>query len=236
MKILFCDDQPMYLDQMIKLCRRYEAESGEEYEMLAVSDFQDRGGFEADLIFLDVEMPGKTGIAIKDELEAAHSKSLIIFVTNYIENVYDAFGLNVIGFMPKPMDYPTLRLLMKKAENLLIGQKVIEIEPSFHVKADDIRYITMDNVYSDIWFSQAAREKHRIVRKTLSQWTETLPQEIFMEINKSCIVNCCHIREFAADSVIMDEKGEKLVISRRRRQQCAEQYNNYSMLMARLGR
>ena len=127
-------------------------------------------------------------------------------------------------------------LAQKKAENLLIGQKVIEIEPSFHVKADDIRYITMDNVYSDIWFSQAAREKHRIVRKTLSQWTETLPQEIFMEINKSCIVNCCHISEFAADSVIMDEKGEKLVISRRRRQQCAEKYNNYSMLMARLGR
>ena len=46
MKILFCDDQLQYAEEMTQLCRRYESETGESFEMLAVDDFEKRGDFE----------------------------------------------------------------------------------------------------------------------------------------------------------------------------------------------
>ena len=104
MKILFCDDQPMYLDQMIKLCRRYEAESGEEYEMLAVSDFQDRGDFEADLIFLDVEMPGVDGIYVGQQLKKKQPDTIIFMVTSYTEYLDEAMRFHVFRYLSKPID------------------------------------------------------------------------------------------------------------------------------------
>lgn len=236
MKILICDDQPYYVEKLEKLVREYGENNKEDYEIRTVNNFMDKGNFNPDLIFLDVEMPGKSGIEIKKELEANHSRSLIIFVTNYIENVYDAFGMNVIGFLPKPLDYMTLDLLMKKVNNILIGRQIVELEPAVCVRVDDIRYIEMDGNYSDVIFAKGFREKHRIVRRTLSQWKEVLPKYYFMDINKSCIVHCGHISKYSPGEVIMDEDGERLTISRRHKAQCAEEYRKYVIMITRYGR
>ena len=78
MRLLICDDEKFITEQMVEMCERYYDEELPGLEFLAVNDFADKEDFEADVIFLDVEMPGKNGILIKDELEATENEALII--------------------------------------------------------------------------------------------------------------------------------------------------------------
>ena len=55
-----------------------------------------------DILILDIEMPQKSGIEIKNEL-TKDDKPLIIFATAYFEFMKEAFGKNVIGYMQKPV-------------------------------------------------------------------------------------------------------------------------------------
>lgn len=236
MKVLICDDEKFITDKMEELCCEYEEKTGQELEVLAVNDFDDRGDFEADVIFLDIEMPGKTGFFIRDELERLHSESLIIFVTNYIDNVFSAFGTNVIGFFRKPLCYDEFFDLMEKTKDLLLGKAVIKIDPYTVVRIEEVRYISMDGVYSEIHLVEARKDKQRIVRKSLTEWGQILPEDIFMTVNKSFIVNCEHIEKCQGDFVVLDGAGEKISFSRRRKKDCQEKYQKYCRRMARYGR
>ena len=112
--VLICDDQPEIVRETEELLLRYEEQYGRAMRILGVTDYEEAKDFAADLLFLDIEMPGRSGLAIRDELEKKSAESLIIFVTGHSEAVWEAFGRNVIGFFEKPMDYERLCLLMKK--------------------------------------------------------------------------------------------------------------------------
>ena len=232
MRILICDDQIFYADRIEELCRRYSEETGRDFEILAIDDFEKRGDFDADLIYLDIDMPGKTGIEIKSELEKSFSRSLVVFVTNFAESVYDAFGVNVIGFIPKPLEYESLKIVMEKAENLLSVRQSVEIEPGVHVSVEDIIYIKMDNVYSDVYLTAKAGKTHRIVRKTMMEWNKILPDDCFVQISRGCIAGCMHISGFFPDYVLMDT-GEKHSVSRRRKSECLKKYYMFAQKMSR---
>ena len=204
-------------------------------EVMAVTEFGQAAEFDPDLIFLDIEMPGKSGIEIKEEMESNKSDSLIIFVTNHSESVMSAFGTNVIGFFEKPLEYEQFVILMTKAKNLSSIKDIVEIDPFNIVKIEDIRYITIDGVYSEV---NKAGEGGRaiIARKSLTEWETTLPADKFIRISKSCIVNCGHIESLHGDQIKMDGNGEKLVCSRRRKGECQNKYSEYCKNMARYGR
>lgn len=236
MKLLICDDEKFITEQMTEMCERYSDEELPGLEFLAVNDFADKGNFEADVIFLDVEMPGKNGILIKDELEATENEALIIFVTNYVENVFSAFGKNVIGFFKKPLKYQQFCELMEKARNLRRGHQIINIQPNMAVKAADIELISMDGVYSEIYMSGANTANPKLMRKSLGEWEKLLPRDMFMTISKSYLVNCSHIKSFDGDVIIMEESGKKLTVSRRRRKECSDRYGEYCRKMARYGK
>lgn len=68
---------------METLLLRYEDEYGRAMRILGVTNYNDAADFDADLIFLDIEMPVKSGLLIRDELEMTGSNSLIIFVTSH---------------------------------------------------------------------------------------------------------------------------------------------------------
>ena len=111
--VLVCDDQPEVVEQTKELLLRYEDQFGHAMCILGVTSYDEAESFDADLLFLDIEMPGKSGLVIRDELEKKNADSLIIFVTSHSETVWEAFGRNVIGFFEKPMDYERLCKLMK---------------------------------------------------------------------------------------------------------------------------
>ena len=231
--ILVCDDEPACVKELGILLKQYEKANKDIFEIISVTDFEQRDDFNADIIFLDIEMPKKDGIKIKNELESLNCKSLIIFVTNHTESIYDAFGTNVIGFLPKPVDYAALKILMDKARCLIPGRQLFEIEPGIWISIKDIRYIEMDNIYSEVYFVQGTEKKHCMVRKTMLQWMQALPETYFMQINKSCIIGLSHIKRYEQCTIVLDG-GEKFNVSRRRKVKCREAYRDFVIQMSRL--
>lgn len=230
--VLVCDDQPEVVEQTKELLLRYEDQFGHAMCILGVTSYDEAESFDADLLFLDIEMPGKSGLAIRDELEKKNADSLIIFVTSHSETVWEAFGRNVIGFFEKPMDYERLCKLMKKFFDLYSLFDTVQLDSGMEICIGDIVFIRVKDIYSDVVLSSG--EKYT-VRRPLSVWEAMLPAEDFIRISDSCIVGCRFVSKMEKKGVRLDNYTELFSFSTRRRKDCEEKFMYYCRKMARYG-
>ena len=231
--VLVCDDQPEIVQQMKDLLLRYEDEFGRAMRVLGVTDYDEAEGFTADLLFLDIEMPGRSGLSIRDELEKKSADSLIIFVTSHSEAVWDAFGRNVIGFFEKPMDYDRLCQLMRKFFDLYSIYETVDLDDGSHLTIGDIVWIRVKDVYSELQLASGAKYT---LRRPLSVWEAMLPAEDFLRISDSCIVGCRYVAKVEKNGVRLDGCQELFPFSTRRKKGCEEKYWSYCRKMARFSR
>ena len=185
LKVLICDDEKNIVEQMTQLLVRYQSEFNRNIEIMGVTNYDEGRGFGADLIFLDIEMPGRSGLEIKEELEKNGEGSLIIFVTSHVESVWEAFGRNVIGFFEKPTTYERLCALMKKFYNLYSARILVNLDKDVTVESGEICYIVVKDIYSEVYFTTRGKI---LLRKSLATLEELLPEGDFLRISNSCIV------------------------------------------------
>ena len=72
-----------------------------------------------DVVFLDVQMPGLTGFEVARRMIDAHASSHIIFVTAYDQHAIEAFEVNAIDYLLKPVDPARLDVAVRKARRLI---------------------------------------------------------------------------------------------------------------------
>lgn len=231
--VLVCDDEQRIVDDMKIMLRQYQRESGRALNVLGVTDYAEAGDFDMDLVFLDVEMPGCSGIEIKDQLAKEKENSLIIFVTSHGGSVYEAFGHNVIGFFEKPMDYRWLCILMKKFFDLYSIYETVELDENQRVYVGDIKYIRVKGAYSEVYMVD--QEQPLTVHRSLSAWQSILPLGDFLRISDSCIVGCAHVRKVEKKGLLLDGSDELFAFRTRRKKECVEKYMDYCRKMARYG-
>ena len=230
--VLVCDDQPEIVEQMKTLLLRYEDEYGRAMRILGVTSYDTAEDFPADLLFLDIEMPGRSGLSIRDELEKKSADSLIIFVTSHSEAVWDAFGRNVIGFFEKSMDYDRLCQLMKKFFDLYSIYETANLEDGTQLAVGDIVWIQVKDIYSQVRLASGAKYT---LRRSLSVWESMLPAEDFLRISDTCIVGCRYVARLEKKGVRLDDCEELFPFSTRRKKGCEEKYLHYCRKMARYG-
>ena len=117
--IMVCDDdralQEILRRKIEKMCREAEVscrivgcDSGEEILDL-------RGEQAPDILFLDIQMPGKSGMEIAEELRKRHRDTILIFVTALSEYVYEAFDVGAFHYLVKPFSDDKLKEVLGKA-------------------------------------------------------------------------------------------------------------------------
>jgi two-component system LytT family response regulator len=153
------------------------------------------------LIFLDIQLSGETGF---DLLEVIDNSIKTIFVTAYDEYAIRAFEVNAIDYLLKPVNPERLKVAIGRVINREKVQKreakSYEYSDSIYVhlnnyasrfiKISSISYIEPVGNYSKIVTIEG---KHCLVLKTLKQWQEELPDNNFVRIHRSSIVNMEHI-------------------------------------------
>lgn len=190
-----------------------------------------------DLVFLDVEMPWMNGfemLELFDKIEFC-----IIFTTAYDKFAAKAFRISAVDYLLKPVDANDLKASVKKAEekinasigavniqNLLhnIRQPILQQRIAIHnreayefVPANSILYCSAEGAYSKIVF----KEKHPvIISKTLGDFEEMLPAEIFVRIHNSTVANINEITHFVKGDggYVVMSNGEKLIVSKSRKE------------------
>lgn len=155
---------------------------------------------EVDLLFLDIQMPGLTGVQL---LKTLNPRPMVIFVTAYQHFALDGFDLDVVDYLMKPVDFERFLKAANKAYELhQLRQKTPESpnlappEPdALFVHADyalvriglnDITYIESEKDYLQIHTSTS--HKPVITRMSLKAMEEKLPNHRFMRVHKSYIV------------------------------------------------
>jgi two-component system, LytTR family, response regulator len=180
------------------------------------------------LIFLDIQLSGETGF---DLLELIDNSIKIIFVTAYDEYAIRAFEVNAIDYLLKPVNPERLKASIERVLNREKTQKSDEksfkYSDSIYVRLNNYasRFIKISSItciepvgnYSKIVTIEG---KHCLVLKTLKQWQEELPDNNFVRIHRSSIVNIEHVERIEKKSntphrAFLKNISEPLEVSRR---------------------
>jgi two-component system LytT family response regulator len=149
-----------------------------------------------DLIFLDIQMPGESGF---DMLEKIKTRAKIIFVTAYDEYAIQAFNVNALDYLLKPVSPARLkttidRLFDKPDEPPAIRKKLTRDDRLFilygsgykFIRISTILYIASSGDYSEVHLSDGVRG---LTNLCMQEWEERLPDNTFCRIHRSTIVN-----------------------------------------------
>jgi DNA-binding LytR/AlgR family response regulator len=166
------------------------------FEAMEVLQSQD-----IDLIFLDIQMPGITGVQF---LQSMTKSPMVIFVTAYKQYALEGYNLNVIDYLLKPIDFERfLKAVNKAAELHSLKQKAEAAEPILDgknstifvnadyslvkVKTDEITYIEGLKDYIKIHLNSST--KPIVTRMTMKSIEEKLPSSEFFRVHKSFIIS-----------------------------------------------
>ena len=165
-----------------------------------------------DLVFLDIQMPGITGIEFA---RAIPRRTLVIFTTAYTEYALDSYEVDAIDYLVKPVEAERFQKAVEKAmiyHALLLQEEKENIEPIdnefFFVKSDR-RYFKVN--FKDILFIEGLKDyviiqladQRIITRMNLKTTYELLPKKDFLRVNKSYIVNTNHIDSFDNNDIFI---------------------------------
>ena len=196
-----------------------------EYRFV-VYDITDDGFF-YDLILLDIEMPGISGMEIPQQLKGFLPNVKIIFVTSHTEYAIDAFELSIFRYVPKN------NLEVKLAAAVTDAARLIELEAGQEytiqtasrmekIPYKDIFYIQRDGKNASITSSVGLAK----VRKSLQQVFDELNTPEFIFIDRGCIVNIIQIMKIS-DGMVVLKNGEQLPISRSHLQEVKQKINQF---------
>jgi two-component system LytT family response regulator len=194
-----------------------------------------------DLVFLDVQMPGLTGLEVCETLAAADIPlPLVIFVTAYDQYALKAFDVHAIDYLLKPFDRERFQKALGHAREQLSHLRAGAPDSRLNALLEDLRAgakrtdrlvfkengrviflrtETIDWVEADGNYIRlhAGTESH-YVRETLAAMEAQLPSDGFMRISRSLLVNLDRIKElqplFYGDYAVILRDGSKLNMSR----------------------
>ena len=166
---------------------------------------------DVDVVFLDIEMPGMSGLELVRSLQKAYN---IILVTSKSEYATEAFEDSVADYLVKPVEYDRfLKAANKVKDNLEKEKMLAEKEDHIYVKSDGKLYrLAYDNILfvealaDYVIFNTEVGRKH-IVHHTMKGIEKRLPESIFSRVHRSYIINRTKINRIEDLQVLIGEKN-----------------------------
>ena len=232
MKAIIIDDERLARTELRKLLQEFPEvevvdEAANAEEGIAKIESQ-----QPDLIFLDIQMPGKTGFDMLSQLERAPQ---VIFTTAYDEFALKAFEVNALDYLLKPVEPKRLADAIQKLHfteskeprsesgglmnNSILTQNdqvfVKDGDRCWFVKLSDIRLFESVGNYAKVFFGT----NKPLILKSLNALEERLDEKTFFRANRKHIVNLRMIEKiepyFNGGLLLELKGGEKIEVSRR---------------------
>ena len=180
----------------------------------------------ADVIFLDINMAGATGLQLADALSKLKYPPAVVFVTAYSEHAVKAFDVNAVDYLVKPVETERLRQAISKVKVYVTGHarvgqgERIPVEKGgkkILIGIDTIRYVMARDDYA---YLQTDTDRY-FSTVSLAQLEKRLDGHGFFRVHRGYLVNLSMVTEVESVSggtllLTLDGCEDKIPVSRRR--------------------
>lgn len=163
-----------------------------------------------DLVFLDINMPGISGMQLANQLQ---SKPYIVFTTAYSEYAIDSYDFEAVDYLLKPIEFDRFYKAVNKVKKLiqlnLIQQdsllsKYLFIKDGYKqvkICTEDILFVQSEGNYLSI----VTNKEKVMARMTFQALLARLPQSLFMRVHNSYVINFSQIRKIEDNHIFIQD-------------------------------
>jgi two-component system LytT family response regulator len=233
MRVLIVDDERLARKELTNLLAQ-----NDNVELLGEAANVDEAKvkieeLQPEVIFLDIQMPEKTGFDLLEELDHV---PLVVFITAYDEFALQAFQVNALDYLLKPIEperlTETLKKLEKKLEELKKEEDEVKEVPKgkltlhdqvfvkdgdkcWFVKLANVRLFESDGNYIKVYFEN----NKPMIHKSLNALDERLDEKSFFRASRKHIINLSWVETiepwFNGGLVVTLKGGDRIEVSRR---------------------
>lgn len=234
MKIVLCDDDRLFLDELCKnverICEDLKEKpvtlipfySGEEFLKFY------EGTKDIDIILLDILMKDINGVEVARKIRNTDLNMQILFLTSIKNYVFEGYSLNAVNYLLKPIKYNILKNEMKKAI-----ENVNNLPRAYFVEKNDngvYKIYISEIIYIETYMrnTQIHINNNEVILsyKSMKAHLAQLENADFYMIHESFIVNLRYIRKVVGYDVILLD-GKTLPVSKSRKKAFMERMSRY---------
>lgn len=232
MKIAICDDEQKIRQVLKDRIQRIYPEAEFQFcttgeDLLALED-------QPDILFLDIQMPGKDGMEIARELRKEGNNVIIIFVTAIEEYVFQAFDVGAFHFLVKPFDYTKLREVLISAVEELNNREYLseeEQEDYIMVKSDGghVKVVLNDVVYAEVFNRKVVihmRNRKVAFYGRLAELEKSLGEDFFRS-HRSYLIHFKYVTRYNGTSITIKD-GTTLPLSKVKFSEFVQKFLKYN--------
>ncbi len=229
MRALIVDDERLARKELMRLLEEHPSIEVVGEAMNAEEAIQLTNELNPDLLFLDIQMPGKTGFQLLEELD---SVPVVVFTTAYDEFALKAFEVNALDYLLKPIQAERLaeavtKIIEKERSKAVIARnpdKKLGLHDQVFVKDGDrcwfvtlanVRMFESDGNYIKVYFDT----NRPMIHKSLNALDEKLDERAFFRASRKHIINLSWVEGieqwFNGGLMVKLKGGDKVEVSRR---------------------
>ncbi len=231
MKALIVDDERLARKELMTLLKIHKEIEIAGEAVNADDAFEKIMKQDPDLLFLDIQMPGKTGFELLEMLDKVPQ---VIFTTAYDEYALKAFEVNALDYLLKPIQPDRLAESLKKLsyyeelldsrESEITGERRLTSEDQvfvkdgdrcWFVKLADVRLFESDGNYIKVFFDTF----RPMIHKSLNALEQKLDDRTFFRASRKHIINLKWVERiepwFNGGLMVQIKGGDKIEVSRR---------------------
>lgn len=161
-----------------------------------------------DLIFLDINMPGISGLQFVEKLQ---SKPYIIFTTAYSEYAIDSYDFEAVDYLLKPIEFDRFYKAINKVKKLIqlnsiqqesLLSKFLFVKDGYKqikICVEDILFVQGEGNYLNI----VTHNEKVMARLTFQDLLEKLPRNLFFRVHNSYVINIGHLQKIEDNHVFI---------------------------------
>ena len=229
-KVLIVEDMPAEAQVLQDFLGRYAAEKGLELNVEVLGsalEFIDTRRA-ADLVLMDIDMPGINGMEAAQVMRGYDEQTPLIFVTNLAQYAVRGYSVDALDFVVKPVEYHDFAMRLDRAVRIMIrnvrSTMALPTEDGIAVVShSDLLFVDM--LKHDVCYHLAAGRVLR-ERGTMRATAEKLGKDEFVRVSSGCLVNMGRVTRIGAESVTVAD-GTELFFSRSQKRPGLEKLANF---------
>ena len=208
LKIAICDDEQNQIEYLSGVVSAWAGKNRHIAELKTyfsaksfLFDYSEEKDF--DILLLDIEMPGMTGVELAKAVRKENSTVQIVFITGYYEYFSDGFDVAALHYLMKPVNEQKLYAVLDRAcEKLIQNERCLNLTLSgemVRIPLHEVKYLDVHQNYVTVH----AKGEYT-VKRTLGEF-EKLLDDRFTRVGRAMIVNLTYISRVTKTDVYLSD-------------------------------